>query len=120
MGMDYIEGYKDAVQMFKDTIDMEVKKVFNTPITPGKKEVARVLDNFITTLYFANLQADRMESDYLESLKETNQEDNDYNEDFLGEEIPHEEKNCDDCDVRELCIIIGQGKTLKERAKEEF
>lgn len=116
--MDYIEGYKDAIESFENVVNSEINKLINGTALKNEAGFAKMLDSFISTLYITKLQAERMEDDYVAGLTELFEENE---ESYLGEYNSHYEEDCDDCEAREFCLILGQGKTLKEIAyREEF
>ena len=61
--MSYMEGYKDAIELFERTINRNIRKGNNS-----RKELVTTLDNMIPTVYIAKLALADKEEEYLEGL----------------------------------------------------
>lgn len=120
--MDYIDGYKDAIEEFEQLINNEILK--------GNLEESEFANKIITRLHISKMQLSRMVDEYLESLEESYEEELSETQIIdLYEEFninnPLYDENCNECESESFCRHLNGGRTMKEilelkQTKEEY
>lgn len=76
--MSYIEGFRDAIELFEYSVDRSITKGIKS-----KHDMISAFDNIISTLYVAKLSLSEAEDKYLDGmLKEMEQDASCENEDL--------------------------------------
>lgn len=89
MDINYLEGFRDAVDMFTAETDRIVQRIYDTD---ERMEVSlnQAVDSFVATTYVMKFFANQYEDDYVEQLEEQYEEefsDNINAEELLVEEL---------------------------------